>query len=243
MSVNVTYTTERKISSAYLDSSVRLGISHAAKMIQDNVTECFGSFSCDGVTYKQKYNAFWVFTKAKFSFADFPAWKETVTTTSFPVDNGGLRTHINTVIKDKEGRAVITANQVACVLSFETHRPVKLDQVGFPSENLPQAVFTAPFERFAVDAAEYEFVYEQKVRYSLIDMSHHVNNTEYINLALDVFTEEYLLSHPIKELEVHYTGETKEGETLKVYKCTKDSLTYVQIKVEDRLVFECYFLF
>ena len=135
MSVNVTYSTERKISSAYLDSSVRLGISHTAKMIQDNVTECFGSFSCDGVTY------------------------------------------------------------------------------------------------------------EQKVRYSLIDMSHHVNNTEYINLALDVFTEEYLLANPIKELEVHYTGETKEGETLKIYKCTKDSRTYVQIKVEDRLVFECYFLF
>ena len=243
MSVNVTYSTERKISSAFLDTSVRLGVSHAAKMIQDNVTECFGSFSCDGVTYKQKYNAFWVFTKAKFCFKDYPAWKETVTTTSFPVDNGGLRTHINTVIKDKEGRAVITANQEACVLSFETHRPVKLSQVGFPAEDLPQAIFEAPFERFAIEAGDYELAYEQMVRYSLLDMSHHVNNTEYINLALDIFTEEYLLSHPVKELEVHYLGETKDGETLKVFKYTRDSRTYVQIKAQDRLVFECCFLF
>jgi acyl-ACP thioesterase len=74
-------------------------------------------------------------------------------------------------------------------------------------------------------------------------MSHHVNNTEYINLALDVFTEEYLLAHPVKEMEVHYTGETKEGELLKIYRHDQDGRNYIQIKAEARLVFECYLKF
>ena len=243
MSTNVTFSSQRKISSAFLDSSVKLGVAHAAKMIQDNVTECFGSFDCDGVTYGKKYNAFWVFTKAKFIFNEFPAWRDDVTVTTFPVDNGGIRTHVNTQIKSASGATLITANQEACVLSFENHRPVKLNAVGFPSENLPASIFDQPFERFAVTFSEDDYVYEQKVRYNLIDMSHHVNNTEYINLALDVFTEEYLLAHPVKEMEVHYTGETKEGELLKIYRHDQDGRSYIQIKAEDRLVFECYLKF
>ena len=72
-------------------------------------------------------------------------------------------------------------------------------------------------------------------------MSHHMNNIEYIKLALSVFSDDFLQSHEITDLEVHYTGESKEGQILKVYKkedSEKPGKVYIHIKESGRCVFE-----
>ena len=241
------YETPRLISSAYIDSTVRLGVAQTLLVVQDNVTECFGRLKCDGVIYRKKYNAFWVFTKALIHFNHRPDWCETVTTRTFPVDNGGLRTHINSEAFDKNGELAFADYYEACVLSFENHRPQKLATLGYPTENFPTPVFSSQFTRFptfpdgADDTVQNEkyFVFEQKIRSSLIDMSQHMNNTEYVKLALSTFTNDYLREHDILELEAHFTGESKEGQTLRVYRRDEDSNTFVYIKESERLVFEC----
>ncbi len=263
------YETPRLISSAYIDSTVRLGVAQTLLVVQDNVTECFGRLKCDGVIYRKKYNAFWVFTKALIHFNHRPDWCETVTTRTFPIDNGGLRTHINSEAFDKNGELAFAAYYEACVLSFENHRPQKLATLGYPTENFPTPVFSAQFTRFpafscgttgatsaagtdvgaaqkdATDATQNDtyFVFEQKIRSSLIDMSQHMNNTEYVKLALSTFTNDYLREHDILELEAHFTGESKEGQTLRVYRRDEDSNTFVYIKESERLVFECRITF
>ena len=256
------YETPRLISSAYIDSTVRLGVAQTLLVVQDNVTECFGRLKCDGVIYRKKYNAFWVFTKALIHFNHRPDWCETVSTRTFPVDNGGLRTHINSEAFDKNGELAFAAYYEACVLSFENHRPQKLATLGYPTENFPTPVFSSQFTRFPAfscgttgadtgmtDVVQKDvacapqkdtyFVFEQKIRSSLIDMSQHMNNTEYVKLALSTFTNDYLREHDILELEAHFTGESKEGQTLRVYRRDEDSNTFVYIKESERLVFEC----
>ena len=69
-----------------------------------------------------------------------------------------------------------------------------------------------------------------------------MNNIEYIKLALCVFDDDFLQSHEVKELEVHYTGESHEGQTLKVFRRNDAEIkgkTYIHIKESDRCVFEC----
>ena len=95
-----------------------------------------------------------------------------------------------------------------------------------------------PFNKFPDDFSEYDFVFEQVIRSCHIDMSHHMNNIEYIKLALNVFTDDFLLAHDPDTLEVHYTGESKEGQTLRVYSRTKDASTQIIIKESERSVFE-----
>lgn len=232
------FTSERVISSAYIDSGVRLGIAQAVLLIQDNLTECFGALGCDGILYRKNHNAFWVFTKTKVHFERRPGWRDVVTARTFPVDNAGMRTHLNTVLSDSEGRALITANQEACVLSLENHRPLKLSSLPYPGAGFPPAVFSEPFERFPADFAEADFAFEQIIRSQHIDMSRHMNNIEYIRLALSVFPDDFLQGHDISDLEVHYTGESTEGQTLRVYRKTAGATTFVQIKESGRTVFE-----
>ena len=242
MNNDLIFESEREISSAFIDSSVRMGVAQSVLMVQDNLTECFNAMGCDGVVYREQFNDFWVFTKTKVHFERRPDWREIITARTFPVDNLGLRTHVNTELLDKNGKRLLVANQEACVLSLDTHRPVKITTLPYPKENFPQAVFTESFEKFPADFREEELVFEQVIRSCHIDMSRHMNNIEYIKYALCVFNDDFLQSHNITDMEVHYTGESKEGQTLKVYRRDDSETpgkTYVHIKEENRCVFEC----
>lgn len=232
------FESKREISSAFIDSSVRLGIAQAVLLIQDNLTECFGALGCDGIVYREKHNAFWVFTKTKVHFNRRPNWREVISAQTFPVNNAGMRTHVNTAFYDKNGEAILVANQEACVLSLETHRPLKLTTLPYPTENFPEPVFSEAFEKFSADFSDSDFVFEQVIRSSLIDMSHHMNNIEYIKLALCVFSDDFLQANEVSDLEVHYLGESKEGQTLKVFKQSVDAAHFIQIKESERTVFE-----
>ncbi|MBP5567715.1 MAG: hypothetical protein J6X54_00665 [Treponema sp.] len=230
---------DRRITSAFIDSAVKLGVAQTVLLIQDNLTECFNAMDCDGVIFQKKFNAFWVFTKMKVRFTDRPDWNDKIAIKTYPIDNAGLRTHVNSEIRDKEGKTLVVSNQELCVLSTQTHRPMKLFDLPFPKEGFPPAVFNEPFERFPGEFNDDDFIYEHTIRSYQIDLSHHLNNIEYIKLALGVFDEAFLLSHKIKELEVHYTGESKEGQLLKIYKHTQDKKIYIYIKESLRTVFEC----
>ena len=233
------YESNRKISSAFIDSTVKLGIAQAVLLLQDNLSECFNAMNCDGIIVREKFNAFWVFTKTKVHFFDRPDWREEVIVKTYPIDNAGMRSHVNSEICSKEGRQLIIANQEVCALNYETHRPMKIADLSFPKEGFPPAVFEEPFERFPSDFTEDELVYEQKILSCQIDLSHHLNNIEYIKLALSVFSDDFLQLHTMENLEVHYTGESKEGQILKIYRRDLNGRTYVHIKESGRNVFEC----
>lgn len=263
MQKNLIFEQDRNISSAFIDSTVKLGIVQAVLLVQDNLTESFNMMGCDGIVYREKYNAFWVFTKTRVHFFRRPDWRERVTVASFPVSNEGFRTNVNTIAKDGDGNIVLTANQEACVLDMEKHRPMRLKPpLNYPTENFPERVVTDAFEKFP--AANFDEgsvpVYEHIIRSTQIDMSRHLNNIEYIKLALNVFSDEYIRSHEPSVLEVHYLGESKEGQTLKIYRqdlvnddeSTENfdnddnsnfSTTYITITESERAVFEMKIVF
>lgn len=228
----------RKISSAFIDSSVKMGIAQSVLLVQDNLTECFNMLECDGVIYREKFNAFWVFTKSRLHFFKRPGWREIVSAATFPVNNAGMKTHINTILKTDNGETLITANQEACVLDLESRRPIRLTTLPYPKDNFPESVMKEPFEKFEIEFSESDFVYEQIIRSQHIDMSRHMNNIEYIKLGLNVFSDDFLESHEAKTLEVHYTGESREGQVLKIYKKDIDGKTFVKINESTRSVFE-----
>lgn len=232
------FTQNRKVTSAFIDSTVKLGIAQAVLMVQDNLTECFSKLQCDGVVYREKFNVFWVFTKTKMHFERRPDWREEIIASTFPINNAGMRTHVNTILKDLDGKTLAKANQEACVLDMEKHRPVKLTTLPYPTEGFPDAVFTEPFERLNQEMTEDDFVYEQVIRSQHIDMSHHMNNLEYIKLGLNVFSDDFIESHEVQNLEVHYTGESKEGQTLRIYRKEENGAYIIKIKESDRFVFE-----
>ena len=58
--------------------------------------------------------------------------------------------------------------------------------------------------------------FTQPVYSQLIDMSNHVNNIMYIRMAMCLFSTQYLHTHEVEDVEVHYLAEAQEGQTLRV---------------------------
>lgn len=228
---------EQNICSAYLDSSLHLGIAQSQLLVQDGITECFQKLGCDGIVYRENFNAFWVFTRIKIKFIKRPQWQDIVKIKTFPINNAGVRTCVNTEIADLYGNKLILANQEACVLHLDTRRPMRLTNLPFPRDNFPEPVFNTPFEKFNIlDATE---MYEQRIHSQHIDMSKHTNNVEYTKFALNVFSDDFLQTNEVKEVELHYMGESREGELLKIFhKQTNDSVHFCQIRCGERTVFE-----
>ena len=81
-------------------------------------------------------------------------------------------------------------------------------------------------------------MYRQKVLPQHIDMSRHMNNIEYVKLALNVFSVEDLAVCTPSELEVHFLGESLEGQTLRIFRAEHNGATYMKILEGERAVFE-----
>ena len=70
-------------------------------------------------------------------------------------------------------------------------------------------------------------------------MSHHMNNIEYIKLALNVLSVAEIEEREPLDLEVHYMGESREGELLTVLHAREGSVSYMKIlNGSGRAVFE-----
>ena len=123
---SIIYSQKRKVSASFMDCTAKLGISHAAGMIQDNLTECFGAMGADNYRFNKEYNAFWVFTKTMVHFERRPDWEEIFLAETFPVNNAVFRTEVNSVFKDRNGKILLTANTECCCLDLTSHRPKKL---------------------------------------------------------------------------------------------------------------------
>lgn len=233
----LTFSRERDVSSAFIDSSTKLGIAQTVLMVQDNLTECFAALGCDGITWRERFGVFWVFTKTRVDFCRRPCWRDKIFVRTFPVANAGFRAEVNTVLSDLDGNVLAAANQEACVLDLEKRRPVKLAALPFPAGPFPARACASPFGKFPQDFSEDELAFEQTVRSQHIDMSRHMNNIEYIRLALSVLSDDFLQTHEPKSLEVHYTGESREGQLLRVFSRTDGGTTLAGIHEGGRPVF------
>ena len=229
---------QRTITSAYIDVSGKMGIAQTVLMVQDNFTENFGSIKMDNFCVNEK-GGYWAIYKAKFKFFKRPFWRDKVITTSFPADSAPIRTYENTAITTVEGEPIILAVQEACCLDMERHRPMKLEAVDFPAEGSPEPFMDNKFTKFPVTPEEYEEVYRQKVLPQHIDMSHHMNNIEYVKLSLNVFSASDLELCIPSMLEVHFLGETREGQEVTIFRADKMGATYMKIEDDTgRQVFE-----
>ena len=55
-----------------------------------------------------------------------------------------------------------------------------------------------------------------EVKYSQIDINHHINNTRYLEWVLNEIPFAYLQSHLVREMEVNFLTEGHIGDTVRV---------------------------
>ncbi len=224
------------IPAEYCDYTMRLGNFQAFFLLQNAMIDGFEVYDCGNRGLGEKCNAYWAVTKTRLDIMRKPNWGEKVDVKSVYINDGKLRVNIKTEVFDQKGELIVKGCQELCVLDKDTHHPKRLSETCLPvGQNKEEPM--GEFEKFSTPQGV-DCSYELTVRSQHIDMSHHVNNIEYIRMALDLFSVDELCSKEVSGMEVHYIGECREGEKLTCNRCDEGNKSFITINKEGKKTFE-----
>ena len=230
-------TKTQKLRASMVGSGERLSTIGAFQIIQDSVTEFMGELKVDGITVKQKYNAFWVFAKTRAKFFKSLEWGDEYSVTTFFSSMSLAKLYADVEVRDKSEDTVFYARVEMCVLDIATQRIKKVASVGVDESMLSPATEEIIFGRF--DETGLSPTERVKVRSTNIDHSHHTNNLEYLRFIMNTYSVAELETKTIREMEVAYASQSYENDVLDVLKSRSSNRDFIALKKDGKPVIKC----
>ena len=158
---------------------------------------------------EQKY--FWVLSRLSIHMDEYPGWGEKIKVGTWLAGMGRLFALRHFSIANLKGDPLGEAKSAWLVLDLKSRRPQRIEPV-FKHllhlfDDLPFA--EEPEKLPAPVRSKMEKSYT--VRYSDIDMHHHVNNTKYIEWVLDHYPFEMHREYHIHTFEINFLAESSHG--------------------------------
>ena len=183
------YTYQTRIRYSELDETGHLKI----EALLDHFQDCSTFHSEDlglGVNYLKKQHMVWVMSSWQIVVERYPELGETVTLGTAPYDFKGFIGYRNFLMKDGEGNGIACANSIWSLIDTESGRPVKPNaemlekyvlETKLPMEYAPRKI-TLPENMQPGEAVV--------IRPHHLDTNHHVNNGQYVKIAMDSLEKE-----------------------------------------------------
>ena len=170
-----------------------------------------------GWDYLRQFNQSWVLIRMHVKIIRMPQWKETITLKTWGKLSEGLTNFRDYEMIDKNGNVIVAATSTWVILDFTTGRPQK-------AQHLPTHLYINEYKNAIVENApkikhlsfpENEREYKP-VLYSDIDVNQHVNNSKYLQFAIDALPFDYVQKHTLKEFYLNFTRQAKLSDAYSV---------------------------
>jgi len=229
------YNKDYKISYSEVDKNLKLGLYESFNLAQDTVTDYFESFGGDNIIVKNKDNAVWVVSKAKVHFNKFPSWRDAIKGRCYTTKIKPIRLELETAFKNIDGEVLFVTNQESCVIDIETRKIRKINTITYPDDmEVEQSLTQGGYLKLDAQFKEDDLAYEQKIYSQDIDYSGHVNNAIYVRYLMNTLSCDFLSQNKITDFEIHYINESKEGQSLKIYKKEENKNIRFLIKDDEK---------
>jgi len=156
----------------------------------------------------------WVLSRLHLEMERWPAADEEIVIVTWPEAASRLFTERRFDVLDASERGIGTVSTLWLVLDLERRRPVRLPpqvtdplhehEIGPEPRKFGDLATPNPIQR------ELGFT----VRRSDLDLADHVNNTSYVEWAVEAVPDEVWASHDLAELEIHFLSECHHGQTV-----------------------------
>ncbi len=229
------YSYQSRIRYSELDTEGYLKIEALLNYFQDCTTfhsEDIGR----GVDYLKDKHTVWVLGSWQIVVDRYPKLGERVTVATAPYDFKGFMGYRNFLMTDEAGQRIACANTLWTLIDTDNGRPVR------PTEDM-----IAPYtleEKLDMDYAPRKILLPENlvkkesvvVRAHHLDTNHHVNNGQYVRIALDSLDRdcrirqlraEYKKQSYLNEVLTPYVAASEEGIYVVVLKDEQDSITCV----------------
>lgn len=210
------FTKEYELHYYDVDKHLRGNMSTIINILSDIGTkqsEYLGS----GMTDLLKQNMTWVFYNYHIKIFRSPLYGEKLYVSTKPIGFKkyyGIRSY---EIKDCNENIIVSAKAIFLLINIEKRKMMRIPKGQYEIYGV-DGDLTGDFKIPKVERLE-EFKYKEsfKVRYTDIDSNNHVNNTKYIDWAIETLPEEIVNNYVLNEVKVTFEKECKYGEEVKVF--------------------------
>lgn len=167
----------------------------------------------------------WILSSWQVVVERYPKFCEEIEVSTWPTGFNGLYGTRNFIMTDKEGKRVAYANSIWVFMNMETGRPAKpetQDIEGYVTE--PELDMDYAPRKIKLPQ-EWEEGKAFSVMKSQIDTNHHVNNSQYIQMALEVLPEEM----PVRQVRVEYKKSAVYGDIIFSKLSIEETKTIVEL--------------
>ncbi len=159
-----------------------------------------------GVEYLKKLNMVWVMSAWQIVVERYPKLGETVTIGTAAYSFKGFVGQRNFLMTDAKGERLACANTVWGLISTENAKPVKLTE-----EMREKYILEPPLDmEYASRKIHLPENAQRKdpvqIRAHHLDTNHHVNNGQYVKIAMDSLLEKYR----VRQLRAEYAADEKQ---------------------------------
>lgn len=212
------YTFDAKIRYSETDSEGKLSLEGLLDYFQDCSTfhsEALGL----GVEYLRQNQLVWVVSKWQIVIRRLPRLCDQVTVGTFPYHFKGCFGYRNFFMRDEEGRELACADSLWTLLDTERFKPVYLNGEMLEKYALEEKLPMAYDSHRIQSRGEGHFEENIVVRPHHLDINHHVNNGQYVRMAMGLLPEGF----QIAQMRAEYRRQALLHDVLHPYVLRQES--------------------
>ncbi|MDR2979274.1 MAG: hypothetical protein LBV02_02365 [Bacteroidales bacterium] len=166
-----------------------------------------------GWDYLYQHNQFWALTRLHVKIVRMPKWHETIKIRTWGKLSEMITHYRDHEVMDEAGNVIISATSTWVILDFATGRPQRVENLPthlYVNEHRNAIVTSAPKIK-AIPFPEESRKYRPVV-FSDLDVNQHVNNSMYLQMAIDSFPINYVETHQLSECYLNFIWQAKKGD-------------------------------
>ena len=171
----------------------------------------------------------WILSYWQVIAERYPALGERITIGTFPTEFKGLFGNLNFYIKDESGNMIAKAYSVWVFLDTETGRPVRPEEKDIKPYGMGEAL-DMPYNGRKISLPEETEALEAfPVRRYHIDTNEHVNNCQYVQMALEFLPAD----RQFRQIRVEYKKSAVLGDVIYPKRSREEERTIIELCAEN----------
>lgn len=224
------YTTEGKVRYSEVDINKKITVPAIINYFQD--CSIFQSEEIGlGFAYLEARKRAWILSSWQIEVKRRPGLSEAIRVGTWATGFTGLYGYRNFVMEDSDGERTAYANSIWVLMDLESGRPVKPEGEDVDGYEVLPAIEMETVPRKIRISADWKELPSFPVRKYHIDTNSHVNNCQYIQMALEALQTEQNIS----KIRVEYKNAAVYGDIIYPRSATEGARTVVELcNVEGR---------
>ncbi len=222
------YTFDSRIRYSETDSEGKLTMASLINYFQDCST--FQSEDLGlGLAYLKEMHMVWVLSSWQIAVERYPVMGERVTVGTLPYSLKGFLGYRNFFLKDERGEFLAKANSLWSLLDTGTNKPTAIPEAMTEGYRLEERLAMDYAPRKITVPAGGELREPVTVKQHHLDTNHHVNNQQFIDIAMDYLPEGFA----IRQVRAEYKRQAFLGDILMPRVSQREDSVWVTLENQE----------